>query len=159
MKLPCARAAAAVQNCAAMTRREYATLESSRCRRVLIVDDDPDAAALMDHALRAEGHETRVAHSAAEAVELALELRPQVAVIDIALPGMDGFELARALRAKPELDECRFVAVTGFDLPFGRQHEAPIFNAHFVKPVSIRKLQSIVLELDYLEVMGSVSRS
>ncbi len=142
-----------------MTIREHARRDPARCRRVLIVDDDPDAAALMDHALRAEGHDTRVAHSATEAIELALMLRPQVALIDIALPGMDGFELARALRTKPELDECRFVAVTGFDLPLGRQHEAPIFNAHFVKPVSVRKLQSIVLELDYVEVMGSVSRN
>lgn len=139
--------------------RDSAVRDQARVRRVLIVDDDPDAAMLMELALQAEGHTTRVAHSGPEAIEAALQQRPQVALIDIGLPGMDGFELARALRQRPELDECRFVAVTGFDLPFARQHDAPIFNAHFVKPVSIRKLQSIVLELDYVEVMGAMSRS
>jgi CheY-like chemotaxis protein len=128
--------------------------ERQRIRRVLIVDDDRDMSSLLDGALRAEGHVTELAHDAAMALRVASVFRPHVALLDIGLPGMDGFDLARALRERPELDKCRFVAVTGHELPSGRQYESPIFNAHFVKPVNLRKLLSVVLELDYYEVTG-----
>ena len=120
----------------------------------MIVDDDEDAAELLQRAVEGEGHETRVAHGPSEALRVASEFVPHVAILDIDLPEMDGFELARALRAKPEFNECRFVAVTGYDLPPAHRKDQPIFNAHLVKPVNLRKLQRLVLELDHFEVMG-----
>lgn len=135
-------------------RREFGARELSRVRRVLIVDDDQDTAELLERAIVGAGHETRVAHDATAALRTAAEFRPQVAILDIDLPGMDGFELARALRCDPKFDGCRFVAVTGHDLPHRHQNDAPIFNAHLVKPVNMKKLQRLVLELDYFEVIG-----
>lgn len=134
--------------------RESGARNLPRVRKVLIVDDDDDSAELLERAVQSEGHETRVAHDAPAALRLALEFEPHVAILDIDLPGMDGFELARALRANSRLDGCRFVAVTGHDLPHRHQHDAPIFNAHLVKPVNVKKLQRLVLELDYFEVIG-----
>ena len=135
-------------------RREFAARHLPRVRKVLIVDDDADSADLLERAVQSEGHETRVAYDAPSALRLALDFEPQVAFLDIDLPGMDGFELARALRANSRLDGCRFVAVTGHDLPHRHQHDAPIFNAHLLKPVNVKKLQRLVLELDYFEVIG-----
>jgi len=137
-----------------LVRRESGARDLSRVRRVLIVDDDADSADLLEHAVRSEGHETRVAHDPGAALVVAAEFKPQVAFLDIDLPGMDGFELARALRARSECSECRFVAVTGYDLPPQHQKDPPIFNAHLVKPVNLRKLQRLVLELDHFEIMG-----
>src|SRR5436309_1494426 len=82
-------------------------------RRVLIVDDNQDSAELLAFALGREGHDTRVAHDAHEAIPLAIQFRPEIAFLDIGLPGVDGFELLRTLHAEPVLAGCKFIAVTG----------------------------------------------
>src|SRR5437868_6398658 len=97
------------------TRRSSGTRNLSEVRRVLIVDDNHDSAELISLVLEREGHETRVAHDAAEAIPLAIQFRPNLAFLDIGLPGMDGFELLSALRCKPELAACKFIAVTGYE--------------------------------------------
>lgn len=124
-------------------------------RRVLIVEDSHDSAELLRMVMSLAGHETRVAYSAAQALATVKEFLPEVAFIDIALPGMDGIDLAHALRALPQLGECRLIAVTGCILPPDRRPRPPLFNALLLKPLSIRTLQSTVLALDHFE-MNSV---
>ncbi|MCM2485258.1 ATP-binding protein [Burkholderia glumae] len=104
--------------------------------RVLIVDDNVDAADSLSALLRLQGHTVEVAYSAEDAIRCAEAFCPQVALLDIGLPGMSGYELARTLRAKPRLAGMRLVAVTGYGQTndVHTAHEAG-FDEHLVKPV------------------------
>ncbi|MES1176028.1 MAG: response regulator [Myxococcales bacterium] len=132
-----------------LTSREEARPQAIHPRRVLVVEDNRDAAELLRLALTPGGHDTKVTHSAAEALALLAEFQPEVAFLDIAMPGMDGIELARALRGMPALAECRIVAITGCHFPAQRAPSPPLFDMHLVKPLDIRQLQRIVLSLDH----------
>jgi PAS domain S-box-containing protein len=103
-------------------------------RRVLVVDDNADVVEVMGDLLRISGFEVAVAHDAPEALRLAGRFDPEVAVLDIGLPVMDGYELARRLRlANPEL---RLVAVTGYGQAEDRERSRAVgFHEHLVKPV------------------------
>jgi PAS domain S-box-containing protein len=107
---------------------------------ILVVDDNEDAADLLAEVLRDQGHDVRVAHDGPQALERVVEFRPQIAILDIGLPVMDGYELAVALRARlgPEL---RLLAVTGYgqERDRARSHEVG-FARHFVKPVALSDL-------------------
>jgi len=128
------------------TRRGSGTRKLSEIRRVLIVDDNHDSAELLSVLLGREGHETRVAHDGHEALAVAAEFRPNIAFLDIGLPGMDGYELMSALRARPEHARCKFVAVTGHaELCPGSG--AAGFDAHLVKPVDLAAVIELVMEL------------
>ena len=84
-------------------------------RRILVVDDNVDAAESLARLLtRLYGHEVRVAHDGPEALAAAEEFRPEVVLLDIGLPGMDGYEVARRLRERPEFEETLLVALTGW---------------------------------------------
>ena len=107
-----------------------------RRKRVLVVDHDSDAAELYAIWLRRAGHRALVAADAPRATILAPPLRPDVAVIHIELPGMDGFELLGALRDVPELAFCSFVAVTAnLDPTLKMRCLASGFSACFGKPL------------------------
>ena len=111
-------------------------------RRVLIVDDNVDALELLAEALAAAGHEVEVAQDPAAALELAQTFNPEVAILDIGLPVMDGYELAARMRkqlgGKPAP---RMVALTGYGQVHDRVRAADAgFDQHFVKPVEIRRL-------------------
>jgi CheY-like chemotaxis protein len=80
--------------------------------RVLVVDDNVDAAELLSFALEASGHVTRIAHDGLEALRVADELVPEIAVLDIGLPVMDGYEVARRLKAR--FPKVALVALTGY---------------------------------------------
>jgi CheY-like chemotaxis protein len=112
-------------------------------RRVLIVDDNHDSAELLALLLGREGHETRVAHDPQDAIPLARAFSPNVAFLDIGLPGMDGFELLRVLRASPELARCKFVAVTGYE-ELRETHPSQGFDAHLVKPIDFDVVVDLV---------------
>ena len=128
------------------TRRGSGTRNLSEVRRVLIVDDNHDSAELIALVLGREGHETRVAHDPREAIPLACAFRPQVAFLDIGLPGMDGYELLRILRATPELEGCKFVAVTGYEeLAVGVGAHG--FDAHLVKPIDLNAVVDVVMTI------------
>lgn len=116
--------------------------------RVLIVDDNHDAADMLAEALTMYGMRARIAGDGPSALELAREFRPEVAVLDIGLPVMDGYELAGRLRALPGLSDVRLVAITGYgqDADRARSHQAG-FDEHLVKPVEI---QAVVPVLDRL---------
>jgi len=114
-------------------------------RRVLIVDDNSDAAEMLALLLRTVGHEVALALDGATALDVARDFAPHVALLDIGLPGMDGYELARRLR---ELDTCKntlLVAVTGYGEPGDRQRsKAAGFAHHFVKPMNPEKFESLL---------------
>src|SRR5581483_6993878 len=103
--------------------------------RVLVFDDNSDAADSLSLLLRLWGHEPRVAHDGPEAMAAAVGLEPDVALLDIGLPQMDGFELGRRLRELPGLGDLPLVAMTGYaDANARRRSEEARFLAHLVKP-------------------------
>jgi len=123
--------------------RSSGTREAPDARRVMIVDDDIDSAELIALLLERDGHQTSVAHHARAAVELAVQFRPDVAFLDIGLPGMNGLELAQALRSLPELSACRLVAVSGYDT-VGAADTGRAFDAYFTKPVNLEAVADYV---------------
>jgi CheY-like chemotaxis protein len=117
-------------------------------RRVLIVDDNADAAQTMQLLLKSLGHDVRVANDGGEALEAAAEFRPDIVLLDIGMPGMDGYEVARRLRTLKAGDpRPRIVAVTGWGQDLDRQQSREAgFDVHLVKPVDVAQLESILAE-------------
>jgi len=111
-------------------------------RRILIVDDNEDSTRSMAILQRSRGHETRTAFTGPAAVAAAAEFLPEVVLLDIGLPGMDGFEVARRLRAMPALAGAFLVAMSGYGSPEDRaQAQAAGFDEYLVKPVDLDLLR------------------
>ena len=118
-----------------------------RQRRILIVDDNEDAAELMAASLELKGHTTVVAHDGPVALRLVEPFNPDIALLDIGLPVMDGYELARRLRTG-ERAGLKLIAVTGYGQETDRQRALAVgFDAHLVKPVRMEQLVSLIDEL------------
>jgi CheY-like chemotaxis protein len=114
-------------------------------RRILVVDDNEDAAELLALALAQLGHSTRTANDGPSALQAAEEFVPDVALLDIGLPVMDGYELARQLRHIPKLKHVRLVAVTGYGEAADRRlSQEAGFDAYVLKPVSMQELESVL---------------
>ena len=120
------------------------TLESARrAARVLLVDDNSDAVEALAELLRMEGYEVISAGSAEVALERVESFRPHAALLDIGLPKMNGYDLARALRARPSLRALRLIALTGYGRAPDRQRAFDAgFDEHFVKPAPLDELLS-----------------
>jgi signal transduction histidine kinase len=116
-------------------------------RRILVVDDNEDAAMLLASVLEAHGHEVRTAFDGPSALRILSEFHPEVAVLDIGLPVMDGYELAERLLSTPQLSNVRLIAVSGYgqESDRARAHAAG-FQAHLAKPVPIDTLVRLVDE-------------
>jgi len=111
--------------------------------RVLLVDDNVDAMEMMGFLLTEMGYETITASDAHKVVALAEAQRPDVIVLDIGLPGIDGYQLARLIRANPALAHMRLVAHTGYGSPEDRQNARTAgFDAHLVKPAQLAALEA-----------------
>ncbi|MBV8755649.1 MAG: PAS domain-containing protein [Deltaproteobacteria bacterium] len=111
----------------------------SAALRVLVVDDNRDAAELMGELLTERGHDVRTAHDGLDALRVAAEFRPQVALLDIGLPVMDGYELAQRLREA--VGPLRLIAVTGYGQASDRERARSAgFDLHLAKPVTIEQL-------------------
>ncbi|HET7730230.1 MAG TPA: ATP-binding protein [Usitatibacter sp.] len=110
---------------------------SSRARRVLLVEDHPDVASAMKAYLAGVGHTVRIVGDGLSVQEAAREYRPEVVLLDIGLPDLTGYEVARRLRGDPETRGIRLVALTGFgrDDDMQRARDAG-FDAHVAKPAS-----------------------
>ena len=138
VRLPCASAPAkkeATSPHAANTPPRYAA------RRVLIVDDNPDAAAILAKAIAGAGHEVRTVGDGPTALRLVETFVPDVALLDIGLPVMDGYELAGLLRRLPSLSRTSLVALTGYAGDGDRQRSlAGGFNEHFAKPLPLSRV-------------------
>ncbi|WP_211923160.1 ATP-binding protein [Duganella radicis] len=113
--------------------------------RVMIVDDNEDAARALGEGLELLGHTVQVAFSAPDAIVLASHFRPQVGILDIGLPGMDGYELAQRLRQLSGGAALRLFAVTGYGQDADRQQAiAAGFEQHLTKPVELHRLDTLL---------------
>jgi signal transduction histidine kinase len=116
-------------------------------RRILVVDDNVEAALTLAELLALEGHETHVAHDGPSAVDAARRLSPDIAILDLGLPGFDGLEVARRLRAAPELRGLLLVALSGWVQPDDRARSREAgFDHHLAKPVQLKSLEQVLLE-------------
>ena len=115
-------------------------------RRILVVDDNVDAAVSLARLLtRLYGQEVRVAHDGPEALGMAAEFRPEVVVLDIGLPGMDGNEVARRLRGRPESEGLLLVALTGWGTQEDRQRTREAgFDRHLTKPAELPAVEELL---------------
>jgi signal transduction histidine kinase/ActR/RegA family two-component response regulator len=132
-----------------MLSHDEPTTETSRPRligrRVLVVDDNSDAAETLADILRELGHTTSVAHDGPTALAAAAAFRPHVPLLDIGLPVMDGYELARRLREQPELDKTQLFAITGYGQESDRERSREAgFQEHLVKPIDLAHLASLI---------------
>jgi PAS domain S-box-containing protein len=115
--------------------------------RVLVVDDNEDWAEVVAGSLTALGHEVRVAHDGPEALRIVEQFAPTLGLIDIGLPEMDGYELARRLRKIPSLAGLSLIAVTGYGEPSAAQRSAEAgFKSHLVKPITLAVLERVARE-------------
>jgi signal transduction histidine kinase len=118
---------------------------STRPRRILVVEDNADAAETVRILLEAGGHEVTVVHSAWQALEAARCFSPEVALLDIGLPGMDGYELAGRLRRLPETEFAYLIAVSGYGQERDRARAAAAgFDMHLTKPVEPQRLEEAI---------------
>lgn len=118
--------------------------QSSRLR-ILVVDDNVDAAESIAMLLSLDGHEVRSVHSGQEALDAVRPFEPDVVLLDIGLPGMDGYEVARRLRSEPNASNMQLIAITGYGQQEDRDRtRAAGFDRHLVKPVEPEALMSML---------------
>jgi CheY-like chemotaxis protein len=115
-------------------------------RRVLVVDDMVETAKVLARLLERLGdHEIQLAHNGPAAVEAAKAQRPDIILLDIGLPGISGYDVARQLRRQPELDHTLLVALTGYGGEDDRQRSREAgFDQHLVKPPSLDDLRGLL---------------
>jgi len=117
-------------------------------RRVLVVDDNVDAAQALGLLLQQMGHDVQVAHDGLAALEAARGSRPEIVLLDISMPGVDGLGVVRRLRQDPRFQEVPFVAVTGRGSEEDRRASREAgFDEHLVKPVALESLQRVIAAL------------
>ncbi|MDQ7980148.1 response regulator [Paraburkholderia sp. SARCC-3016] len=130
---------------AAATRQTAATQTPPSKRRVMIVDDSVDGAESMSVLLEMLGHEVRVVYDGASALSAAPEFKPEVVILDIGLPDLDGYQVARALRLQPETAGALLIALTGYGQESDRQRtRAAGFDHHLVKPASLEDVERVI---------------
>jgi CheY-like chemotaxis protein len=116
--------------------------------RILIVDDNQDAADSLAMMLALDGHEVRQTYAGAPALACLREFRPDVILLDIGLPGMDGYEVARRIREQPDGSSIRLIALTGYGQESDKSRtRAAGFDEHLVKPVELRNLHQALAGL------------
>lgn len=118
---------------------------ASSTRRILVVDDDEDAAATLALLLEMSGYEVRVAHDGQQALRIAASTALDVVLLDLGLPGMNGFEVARRLREFCAPGSTRLLALTGYGRDSDRRAALEAgFEAHLVKPVEFEELIRVI---------------
>jgi PAS domain S-box-containing protein len=118
---------------------------AGRARRVLVVDDNVDAANALRYLLQNDGHEVRIANDGPAGLALAREFKPDVLLLDIGLPRLSGYEIAREVRGDPSLSHAVVIAVTGYGQAQDRaRSSAAGFHHHLTKPVEFRALQRLL---------------
>jgi CheY-like chemotaxis protein/two-component sensor histidine kinase len=138
-----------------LPRLEYVEVEQEKAReqsvlpsapqRVLVADDNSDLAESVAMLLRFEGHEVRIALDGPSALELAEEFKPDAALLDIGLPGLNGYELARKLRSRSSGQKLLLIAVTGYGRFKDRERSKNAgFDCHLVKPVDPHALSVLL---------------
>lgn len=116
--------------------------------RLMVVDDHEDAAESLAQLLRLHGHIVHVAHQGATALDLVTSFQPHVVFLDIGMPGIDGYETARRMRAVPDLNETVLVALTGWGSQDDRRRILECgFECHLVKPVNLKAVLRLLNKL------------
>ncbi|MBI3865995.1 MAG: response regulator, partial [Planctomycetia bacterium] len=116
-------------------------------RRILVVDDSPDSARSLAMLLTMKGHQCQTAFDGPGALEAAAEFDPDVFVLDIGMPGMSGYEVARRLRATTDFNRAKLIAVTGWGQPEDRRRvKESGFDHHLVKPIAVNALAELLSE-------------
>lgn len=120
----------------------------AQASRVLVVDDNMDAADMLAVMLQMFGHDVQAVYSGQTALETAVESQPDFVLLDIGLPDIDGYEVARRLREQPRTKDVRLIAVTGYGQDSDRQRSQEAgFDHHLVKPVEAQKLEDLLATL------------
>lgn len=142
IRLPfCERAAPVRQDDASALKTAFVP------RNILLVEDNQDGREMLRDLLRSWGHEVAEVNDGLDGLNIMSRWLPDVALVDVGLPGLDGYELARRVRALPEGSKVRLIAVTGYGQPEDRRRAQEAgFNAHLVKPVNLRKLEQLLAE-------------
>src|SRR5262249_1944243 len=118
-------------------------------RRILVVDDNSDAANSLSTLLKLMGNQVQTAYDGPGALKIAAEQKPEVILVDISMPVMNGYEVVQRLRQIPDLEKSLVVALTGYGAESDvRRSRESGFDAHLLKPVDIERLQSIVNQRD-----------
>jgi CheY-like chemotaxis protein len=124
-----------------LERSESGPADAPGRRRVLLVDDHNDSRKLLGMMLRLSGHDVLEAGDGGAAVSLAVSEQPDVAIVDIALPGIDGYEVARRIRAHPRIGDMVLIALTGYGYEEDLRCAIEAgFDVHLVKPVEAARL-------------------
>jgi CheY-like chemotaxis protein len=136
-------------------KEPHPTVAPSPPRRVLVVDDNVDAAQCLAMLLEADGHHVGLAHDGPEALRVALAHRPEIVFLDIGLPEMDGYQVARHLRERPELANVVLVALTGYGQEQDRRRSREAgFDHHLVKPVEPAVLQDLLASAGWSQMQN-----
>jgi signal transduction histidine kinase/CheY-like chemotaxis protein len=132
-------------NEAALPQESQRRIQPLPQRRILIVDDSRDGGESLALLLRVLGAEVALAHSGRQALECVAAFNPDVVLLDIGMPGMDGYEVARRIRANPAHRNMQLIALTGWGQDEDRQRSAAAgFNHHLVKPADVDKLRQLL---------------
>ena len=114
-------------------------------RRVLVVEDHLDSVHTLVALLKGEGHEVDYAINGPAAVSVAMKFRPEVVILDIGLPGLNGWELCERLKREPQFSRTRFIAVSGYARPEDiERSRAAGCDTHLAKPADLKQLLSLV---------------
>jgi CheY-like chemotaxis protein len=123
------------------------TTKTGRAQRILVVDDNEDTAEMLKNVLERLGHVVEVAHDAPAALERTKSFVPNIAILDIGLPVMDGYELAQRLKDLHTSPEIHLIALTGYGQEADRERSRTVgFRQHLIKPLDIAELQRVVLK-------------
>lgn len=126
-------------------RRDRESMQNDNALKILLVDDSLDAVAMLGLLLRKLGYQVEIAHEGEAAQRIAQRFLPDVVLLDIGLPGMDGYQVAQALRRFPGLRHTQLIALTGYG--HARDREAALaagFSQHLVKPLDFSKLAALL---------------
>jgi CheY-like chemotaxis protein len=115
--------------------------------KILLADDDEDAVLTLQALLESSGHQVVAAYSGADAIQLARSEKPDVAILDVSMPGMTGNDVAVALRREPSGQEMLLIALTGWSSSEDRlATEWAGFDVHLAKPISPSSLQQVLVD-------------
>jgi len=121
--------------------------------KILVIDDDVPSGKMITWAMEGLGHEVRVANDGATALEMLDDYTPNIVVCDITMPGLDGYQVCKAMKMRPRLADTLFIAQTGWHTPERKKLSKEAgFDYHLVKPVDINAL----LQILFLSVKGKV---
>tara|TARA_R110001599_G_scaffold353676_1_gene595172 strand:- start:213835 stop:216879 length:3045 start_codon:yes stop_codon:yes gene_type:complete len=127
---------------------QQAEVKATKSLRVMVVDDNMDAADMLAMLIQYQGYEVTVAYESKVALDLGLATAPDIFLLDLGLPEMDGNELARALRAHPQTAGATLIAITGYGMESDKERALEAgFNHHFAKPIDAAKLIALLDEI------------